>query len=90
MSVFLVEFQDFKILDWLRRFSIQDFNFIELTQHITQTHDTLQNYAAKAINIGLTLRNYLIGYFIVEYEQQGEDRTTYGEHLLEKISISLA
>jgi len=65
-------------------------NFIQLTQHIKQTHEALQSYAAKAINIGLTLRNYLIGYFIVEYEQQGEDKATYGEHLLEKISVSLA
>jgi predicted nuclease of restriction endonuclease-like (RecB) superfamily len=64
-------------------------NFTELTKHIWQTHDALQSYAAKAINIGLTLRNYLIGHFIVEYEQQGEDRATYGEHLLEKISNSL-
>ena len=65
-------------------------NFKGLTQQIKQTHEALQSYAAKAINIGLTLRNYLIGYFIVEYEQQGEDKATYGEHLLEKISISLA
>jgi predicted nuclease of restriction endonuclease-like (RecB) superfamily len=65
-------------------------NFIQLTQHIKQTHETLQSYAAKAINTGLTVRNWLIGYFIVEYEQQGEDRATYGEHLLEKISASLA
>jgi hypothetical protein len=65
-------------------------NFTQLTQHIKQTHDALQFYAAKAINIGLTARNWLIGYFIVEYEQQGDDRATYGEHLLEKISASLA
>jgi hypothetical protein len=64
-------------------------NFTELTQHIKQTHDALQSYAVKAINIGLTLRNYLIGHFIVEYEQKGEDKATYGEHLLEKISILL-
>jgi hypothetical protein len=65
-------------------------NFIQLTQHIKQTHEVLQSYAAKSINLGLTLRNYLIGHFIVEYEQQGEDKATYGEHLLEKISASLA
>ena len=64
-------------------------NFTQLTQHIKQTHEALQTYAAKAINIGLTIRNWLIGYFIVEYEQQGEDRANYGEYLLEKISASL-
>ena len=64
-------------------------NFIQLTQHIKQTHDALQTYAAKAINVGLTMRNWLIGCFIIEYEQQGEDRANYGEHLLEKVSASL-
>ena len=63
-------------------------NFAQLTQHIKQTHDALQVYAAKAINIGLTMRNWLMGYFIVEYEQKGEDRANYGEHLLENISAS--
>jgi predicted nuclease of restriction endonuclease-like (RecB) superfamily len=64
-------------------------NFVQLTQHIKQTHDALQAYAAKAINVGLTMRNWLIGCFIVEYEQRGEDRANYGEYLLEKISASL-
>ena len=64
-------------------------NFLQLTQNIKQTHDALQTYAARAINVGLTMRNWLIGCFIVEYEQQGEDRANYGEHLLEKISASL-
>ncbi|MDR0565699.1 MAG: DUF1016 N-terminal domain-containing protein, partial [Prevotellaceae bacterium] len=64
-------------------------DFKQLTQHIRQTHDALQAYAVKAINIGLTLRNWLIGCYIVEYEQNGEDRANYGEHLLENISTSL-
>ena len=64
-------------------------DFKQLTQHIRQAHDALQAYAVKAINIGLTLRNWLIGYYIVEYEQNGEDRANYGEHLLENISTSL-
>jgi predicted nuclease of restriction endonuclease-like (RecB) superfamily len=65
-------------------------NFVQLTQHIKQTHDALQSYAAKAINVGLTIRNWLIGHVIVEYEQHGEDKANYGEHLLEKISAELA
>ncbi|MDL2228368.1 DUF1016 N-terminal domain-containing protein [Odoribacter sp. OttesenSCG-928-L07] len=65
-------------------------NFGQLTQQITLTHGALQGYAVKAINIGLTLRNWLIGCFIMEYEQRGEDRAAYGEYLLEKISSSLA
>jgi len=63
--------------------------FNQLTQQIKHTHETLQSYAVKAINIGLTVRNWLIGYYIVEYEQNGEDRANYGERLLENISVSL-
>lgn len=40
-------------------------NFGQLTQHIKQTHDALQSYAVRAINIGLTLRNWLIGHFLL-------------------------
>jgi predicted nuclease of restriction endonuclease-like (RecB) superfamily len=64
-------------------------DFKQLTQYIRQTHDALQTYALKAINIGLTLRNWLIGCYIVEYEQNGEDKANYGEHLLDNISTSL-
>jgi len=30
----------------------------------------------------MTLRNWAIGYYIVEYEQDGSDRAEYGSHLL--------
>jgi predicted nuclease of restriction endonuclease-like (RecB) superfamily len=64
-------------------------NFNQLTRKIRQTHETLQSYAVKAINTGLTVRNWLIGCHIVEYEQNGEDKAVYGERLLENISVSL-
>ncbi len=34
----------------------------------------------------LTIRNWLIGYYIVEFEQKGEDRAAYGTQLREKIA----
>lgn len=48
--------------------------------HTTNTH--LQQNAVKAVNINLTLRNWLIGYYIVEFEQKGEDRSVYGSNLM--------
>lgn len=36
--------------------------------------------------MGLTLRNWLIGFYIVEFEQKGEDRAEYGDKLLLKLS----
>jgi hypothetical protein len=35
-------------------------NFVQLTQQIKQTHDALQSYAAKTINVGLTVQNDII------------------------------
>jgi hypothetical protein len=39
--------------------------------------------------VSLTLRNWLIGYYIVEFEQNGEDRAKYGEKLLQNIEKRL-
>jgi predicted nuclease of restriction endonuclease-like (RecB) superfamily len=46
--------------------------------------------AVKSINISLTLRNFLFGYYIVEYEQHGNDRAKYGDKLLENITKELS
>jgi predicted nuclease of restriction endonuclease-like (RecB) superfamily len=64
-------------------------NFSLLIQTIQQTHTALQQQAAKAINRALTLRNWLIGYYIVEFEQNGDDRAKYGEKLTEELSKKL-
>ena len=36
------------------------------------------------VNQLMTLRNWAIGYYIVEYEQEGSDRAEYGSHFFEK------
>jgi hypothetical protein len=51
---------------------------------------SLKYEANKAVNRLLTIRNWLIGYYIVEYEQNGEDRATYGDDLLNTIVDRLA
>ncbi len=43
----------------------------DLVQQIQQTHTELTAQAGKAVNVSLTLRNWLIGFYITEYEQQG-------------------
>ena len=48
--------------------------YTELVGHIEQVHDAWYIEATKAINVALTLRNWMIGYYILEYEQDGEDR----------------
>lgn len=57
-------------------------NFELLLNQIQSVQTALQNSTAHAINTGLTIRNWLIGYYIVEFEQNGNDRAQYGEKLL--------
>jgi hypothetical protein len=47
-----------------------------LVESITQVHVQFQQQAVKAINRALTLRNWMVGYYIVEFEQNGEDRAS--------------
>jgi len=61
-------------------------NFNELIDNVYQTHCLLQLNAQKAVNLNLTMRNWLIGCYIVEFEQNGEDRAKYGSQLLEEIA----
>ncbi len=57
-----------------------------LVNSVKETHVGFQKQAAKSINLTLTLRNWLIGYYIVEFEQKGEDRARYGEKLLVRLA----
>jgi predicted nuclease of restriction endonuclease-like (RecB) superfamily len=64
-------------------------NFESLVGHINHVQDALQAQAAHAVNLSLTARNWLVGYYIVEYEQHGEDRAKYGEKLLKNLAQRL-
>lgn len=64
-------------------------NFESLVSHIDTVQHALQAQAAHAVNLSLTARNWLIGYYIVEFEQNGEDRAAYGEQLLKKLELRL-
>jgi glutamate mutase epsilon subunit len=60
--------------------------FESLVSVIEHTHVHFQQQAFKAVNVSLTIRNWLIGFYIVEFEQKGEDRAAYGEKLLKSIA----
>ena len=64
-------------------------NFDTLIGNIKAVQDALQAQAAHAVNLSLTARNWLVGYYIVEFEQHGEDRAEYGENLLKRIARQL-
>lgn len=66
-----------------------DNNFKALVASITGTSHYFQQQAQKQVNVALTLRNWMIGAYLVEYEQNGQDRAEYGEKLLINLSKSL-
>jgi len=67
-----------------------EWNFENLVGAIRQAHEELAAQAGRAVNISLTLRNWLIGFYITVYEQNGADRAQYGAQLLENLSSRLA
>ncbi|MFA4815626.1 MAG: DUF1016 N-terminal domain-containing protein [Candidatus Gracilibacteria bacterium] len=64
-------------------------NLSQLTSIIEETHNFFALHAQKQVNVALTLRNWLIGYYIVEYEQNGTDRAEYGKALINSLSAKL-
>ncbi len=64
-------------------------NLPKLLDHIQETHRWFSTQAARQINTALTLRNWLIGMYLFEYEQKGQDRAEYGERLYDEISNRL-
>ncbi len=67
----------------------KSFTFNVLVEAIRDIHHSLSAQTAKAVNISLTLRNWLIGAYIAEYELRGSDRATYGDSLLTELAKHL-
>ena len=64
-----------------------DFN--ELETSLSELNDAFEENTAKAINKNVTARNWLIGFYIVNYEQHGEDRAAYGERIVRNLAERL-
>jgi len=64
-------------------------NFDGLVAAIEQAHAALAEQASRAVNVSLTLRNWMIGCHIVEFEQAGTDRAAYGGRLLDSLAPRL-
>lgn len=63
--------------------------FSGLVEKIQSIHHELKRSALRSVNTMLTIRNWLIGYYITNYEMQGADRAQYGERLMDSISLEL-
>ena len=80
-TTYLYDGMELHVEDW----SQNTHSFDELTKIIRDTHDAAQTTAAKAINRMQTMRNWLYGYYIIEFEQHGKDRAEYGTQLLKRL-----
>jgi len=61
----------------------------DLVHSIQTANKFFLDQTQRQVNTALTLRNWVIGYYIVEYEQKGEDRAEYGERLVRNLSERL-
>ena len=66
------------------------FDFAGLVTSIQEADVRLAAQAIRAVNLGLTLRNWVIGFYIAEFELRGADRSTYGDRLLAELSKALS
>jgi predicted nuclease of restriction endonuclease-like (RecB) superfamily len=64
-------------------------NFESLATTIQQTNSFFLDKVQRQVNTALTLRNWIIGYYIVEYEQSGKDKADYGLGLFKAIAQRL-
>ena len=63
--------------------------FDALVEALATTNSQIVAQTSKAINTGVTLRNWLFGYYIHTYEMNGADRATYGAKLFPQLSQRL-
>lgn len=63
--------------------------FNELISLIGTAQTYFKQQAQKQVNVALTLRNWMFGFYISEYELNGENRAEYGEKLFKEIEKQL-
>lgn len=68
---------------------MSEFNLSLLASEISNIHNFLQQKALQQVNTLLSVRNWLIGFYIVEYEQNGSDKATYGLGAIKELAQRL-
>ncbi|MBI5799340.1 MAG: DUF1016 family protein [Verrucomicrobia bacterium] len=61
----------------------------QLIRAIESASHELSGRVASVANQALVVRNWLVGAYLVEFEQRGDDRAKYGEQLLERLAADL-
>lgn len=68
---------------------IEKNDFELLVKNVEHVHSIANTSANCAVNQLNTVRNWAIGYYIVEFEQHGNNRAAYGEKLLKRLEERL-
>lgn len=63
--------------------------FEQIVTQIEKVHIEMQRYAVRQVDNALTMRNIIIGYYIVDFEQNGLDRATYGANTIKLLAKRL-
>lgn len=66
-----------------------EFTFRLLVRSIHSINERCAVQARRAVNVSLTLRNWMIGMRIADFELKGKDRARYGDRLLDELSTEL-
>jgi predicted nuclease of restriction endonuclease-like (RecB) superfamily len=61
----------------------------DLLATIETVHFKTQQAVTTAINKGLSIRNWLVGFYLVEFEQNGAERAAYGDNLLPTVAKNM-
>ena len=65
-------------------------SFENLMNSIKEINSKAGSMAKRSVNQLMTLRNWAIGYYIVEYEQGGKDKADYGTNLLKNLEKQIS
>lgn len=61
----------------------------DVVEAIRTTDSLILEQTTKAVNVGLTLRNWLFGRYIHTYELEGSDRAAYGAKIYASLAVEL-
>jgi hypothetical protein len=68
---------------------MEEFNISHLASEISNINNYLHNRTLQQVNTSLSIRNWLAGLYIVEYEQNGSDRAKYGAGAISELAALL-
>ena len=65
----------------------ENFDFQQLVDLCRLTHQSMQSHASRSVDAFLVVRNWLFGWYIVEFEKGGATRSElYGKKLINRLA----